>query len=354
MGKYILVINPGSTSTKIAVYKDRLSLFEEKLTHSLEQLRTASWEKQKELRKKEILQRLENHQFSLQKLSAIAARGGLIKPVKSGTYLINQQMIEDLKEAKRGNHASNLGAIIAKEIAEKLNIAAFIVDPVVVDEMEDIYRLSGMPILERTSIFHALNHKATARRYAKEQGKRYENINLIVCHLGGGITVGAHQKGRVIDVNNALDGDGPMSPERSGSVPIGPLYRLILSGKYSFDEIRQMNVGSGGLVAYLGTNNAQEVIERIKQGDQYAKTVIDAMIAQIAKEIGAAATVLKGDFEAILITGGLANESYIIDRLKKRIAFLGPIHIYPGENEMEALALGVLQVLNGEVSAYIY
>lgn len=351
---HILVINPGSTSTKIAVFKNKHVLFEEKLIHSINERTPLTLNEQKNLRKIQILECLNKHNFPLNQLSAIGARGGLLNPVESGTYLIDHRMVAFLKEAKRGYHASNLGAIIAKEIAESLNIAAFIVDPVVVDEMEDIYRISGIPHLERTSIFHALNHKATARRFAREQGKRYEDLNLIVAHLGGGITVGVHKKGRVIDVNNALDGDGPMSPERSGSVPIGPLYRLAFSGQYTLEEIQRMNIGEGGLVGYLGTNDAREVVQRIEEGDEYATLVYEAMIAQIAKEIGAATTVVEGQFDAILITGGLAYEPYLINRLKKRISFLGPIHVYPGENEMEALALGVLRVLTCEESAKLY
>ncbi|MDD4212543.1 MAG: butyrate kinase, partial [Bacilli bacterium] len=301
-----------------------------------------------EFRKQMILDFLNENKFDMKLLDAICGRGGINRPLASGTYLVNDLMIHELKEAIRGEHASNLGSILASEIANPLGIPAYTVDPVVVDEMEDIARISGMPLIQRQSIFHALNHKAIARRVSRDVGKRYEDLNLLLVHMGGGISIGVHRKGRVIDVNDALDGDGPMSPERSGTVPLGPLYKMCFSGKYSLQEITRMNYGKGGLVAYLGSSDAREVVKRIEAGDKYAKLVYDAMIYQIAKEIGAASTVLCGEVDYIILTGGLAYEPYLTTELPKRIKFIAPILIYPGENEMLSLAQGAMRVLNGQ------
>jgi butyrate kinase len=278
----------------------------------------------------------------------------MLKPIPSGTYLVNEEMINDLKNLKYGAHASNLGALIAVEIAKPLNIPSFIVDPVAVDEYEDIARISGMPMIERVSIFHALNQKAIARMVAKDHNKKYEDMNLLVVHMGGGISIGAHHKGRVIDVNSALDGDGPMTPERSGSVPIGPLTKLCFSGKYTYEEIRRLNYGQGGLSAYLNTNDARIITKRIKEGDTYAKAIFDAMIYQIAKEIGAYATVLKGQVDFIVLTGGLAYQEYLVDSLKERILWIAPVLTYPGEDELLALAQGALRVITKEENPKTY
>lgn len=355
MGKSILIINPGSTSTKIAVYEDDKQVFEEKISHSVEELKPfPNIISQFEFRKNLVLETLKARNFDITKLDAVCGRGGMLRPLESGTYLVNERMIQDVYEAKRGEHASNLGCIIAHEIAKELNIPAFIVDPVSVDEMEDIARISGHPLFERQCIFHALNHKATARKVAKDVGKKYEDMNLIIAHLGGGISVACHRKGRVIDVNNALDGDGPMSPERSGTVPLGPLYKLCFSGQYTLQDIKRMNYGQGGLVAYLGTNNAKEIVKRIENGDKYAELIMDAMIYQIAKEIGACSTVFYGDVDYIVLTGGLAYEPYITSRIIERVKFIADVLVYPGEDELQALALGALRVLNGEEEAKIY
>jgi butyrate kinase len=355
VSKYVLVINPGSTSTKIAVYNDEKLVFEHKIDHPTEDIQKfPSIVSQFAFRKEVILKAVEHNNFDIKQLSAVCGRGGMLKPIESGTYLVNEPMLHDLNLAKRGEHASNLGAILARDIADDLNIPAFIVDPVAVDEMNDIARISGNPKIERDSLFHALNQKAIARQVAKDKGVPYEELNLIVAHLGGGISVAAHQKGRVIDVNNALDGDGPMSPERSGTVPLGPLYKMCYSGEYTLDQIKRMNYGKGGLVAYLGTNDARQVVERIKSGDEKAKLVYDAMIYQIAKEIGATATVLKGQFDYIVITGGIAYDEYLITELKGRIGFLGEVLVYPGENECLSLAQGALRVLYEVESAKIY
>ncbi|MBC7194519.1 MAG: butyrate kinase, partial [Caldisericia bacterium] len=287
-------------------------------------------------------------------ISCIVGRGGLIKPVESGTYIINEKMIEDLKEAKRGEHASNLGAIIAYEIAKELKIPAYIVDPVVVDEMDDVARISGLKGIERKSIFHALNQKAVARRAAKDLGKKYEDVNLIVVHLGGGISVGAHRKGRVVDVNNALNGDGPFAPERAGGLPTQDLVDLCFSGKYTFDEMKKKLAGEGGLVSHLGTNDAREVEKRIENGDSYARLVYEAMAYQVSRTIGEMAAVLKGEIDAIVITGGIAYSKMLVDWIRERVSFLGKILVYPGEDEMEALALGALRVLRKEEEPKIY
>lgn len=349
MGKYILAINPGSTSTKIAVYIDDRLVFDCNIAHPtdvIQQYRNIY--SQYEFRKKVILQAINDNDFDLHLLNGVCGRGGMLKALESGTYLVNQQMLDDLKAAKRGEHASNLGAIIAYEIAKELHIPAFIVDPVSVDEMDDLARISGMPKIERRSFFHALNQKAIARQVAKDQGKKYEELNLIVVHLGGGISVGVHQKGRVIDVNDGLDGDGPMSPERSGTVPLGPLYKMCFSGEYTLEQIKRMNYGQGGLVAYLGTNDAREVVRKINEGDKYAQLIYDALIYQVAKEIGACSTVLKGDVDFIALTGGLAYEKYLISNLTNRVSFITEVLVYPGENELLSLAQGAQRVLNNE------
>jgi butyrate kinase len=263
-------------------------------------------------------------------------------------------MLEDLRIGVLGEHASNLGGILAYEIAREINGKAFIVDPVVVDELQDIARISGIKEIERVSIFHALNQKAVARRHAKSIGKRYEELNLVVVHLGGGISVGAHEKGRVIDVPNALDGEGPFSPERSGSLPVASLVRLCFSGKYSIKDMKKMIKGYGGLASYLGTNDAREVRKRIEEGDKYAELIYSAMAYQVAKEIGSAATVLKGNVDAIILTGGIAYCELFTSWVAERVKFISAIIIYPGEDELTALAEGGLRVLRGEEASKSY
>ena len=257
-------------------------------------------------------------------------------------------MLEDLKIGVQGEHASNLGGIIAHEIAEEIGVKSYIVDPTVVDELEDVARISGLKDIERRSIFHALNHKAVARRHAKSQGKNYEDMNLIVVHLGGGVSVGAHKKGRVVEVANALDGEGPFSPERSGSLPVGDLVKLCYSGKYTHDEMKKLIKGEGGIVSYLGTNSTIEVSQRVKEGDKYAELIYYAMAYQVAKEIGACAAVLKGDVEAILLTGGIAHDEQFTNWIEEKVKFIAPVYVYPGEDELAALAQGGLRVLRGE------
>ncbi len=351
----ILAINPGSTSTKIAIYDNEKEVFETTLRHSNEEIE--QYDKiadQYDFRKDVILKVLSENEINLTKLSAVVGRGGLLKPIKGGTYAVNDTMIEDLKVGVLGEHASNLGGMIANEIAVQLNIPAFIVDPVVVDEMTEIARVSGMPDIQRASIFHALNQKAVARRYAGEQNKKYEDLNLIVAHMGGGVSVGAHEKGRVVDVNNALDGEGPFSPERAGGLPVGDLAKMCYSGKYTHADIKKKIKGKGGIVAYLGTNDGREVVKMIEEGDEKAKLVFEAMAYQIAKEIGSCAAVLKGRVDAIILTGGLAYGEMLTDWIKERVAFISEVVIYPGEDEMSALALGGLRVLKGEETAQEY
>lgn len=351
----LLTINPGSTSTKIAIYDNEKPVLVETIRHSTEELAPyGSIFEQYEFRKNVILETLNEKGINITKLNAVVGRGGLLKPIPGGTYAVNQAMIKDLEKGVLGEHASNLGGMIANEIASQLNIPSFIVDPVVVDEMEDVARISGMPEIERKSIFHALNQKAVARRAAKDMGKEYNQVNFIVAHLGGGISVGAHQKGRVIDVNNALDGEGPFSPERSGGLPVGDLAKLCFSGKYSHGEIKKMITGKGGLVAYLGTNDGRDVTKMISEGNKEAELVFEAMAYQVAKEIGSCAAVLSGNVDAILITGGLAYGETLVNWIKKRVEFISQVLVYPGEDEMIALAEGGLRVLRGEEKAQEY
>lgn len=351
----ILTINPGSTSTKIAIFDNDKPVFETNLTHPNEEIeKYAMIIDQYDFRKKVILDTLNEAGINLQKLDGVVGRGGLLKPIKGGTYAVNEQMLADLRAGLMGEHASNLGGIIANEIATQLNIPAFIVDPVVVDELQDVARISGMPEIDRKSIFHALNQKATARRAAGDLGKKYEDCKLIVAHLGGGISVGAHEGGRVIDVNNALDGEGPFSPERTGGLPVGDLAKMCFSGKYTHNDIKKKIKGNGGLVAYLNTNDGRVVQQMIDNGDQQAELVFKAMAYQVAKEIGSCAAVLKGNVDGIILTGGIAYNKTFVQWITDHVSFIGKMFIYPGEGEMEALAEGGLRVLKGEEAAQIY
>lgn len=354
----ILAINPGSTSTKIAVYEDLNPIFVDTIRHNVEDLENfPTITDQYNFRKDFIISAIEHNGISVNDLDVIVGRGGLLKPIPGGVYEVNDLMIEDLKIGIQGEHASNLGGILAKEIAHSTSkkIPALIVDPVVVDELEEIARYSGRPELPRISIFHALNQKAVARRYAKENNKPYNTLNLVIAHLGGGITIGAHKQGRVVDVNNGLDGEGPFSPERSGSLPVGGLAKLCFSGKYTLPQIRKMITGSGGLVAYLGTNDAKKVEEMAyEQKDEKARQIFEAMAYQIAKDIGAAAVVLSGKVDAILITGGIAYSKKLIQLIKDRVEFIAPICVYPGEDEMQALAEGAYYALIGELEIKQY
>lgn len=355
MSYKLLIINPGSTSTKIGVYEDENKILDETLRHSSEEIGGYnSIYEQFEFRKNVILEVLKEHSIDINTLSAVVGRGGLLKPIEGGTYSVNEAMLEDLKVGVLGQHASNLGGIIANEIAKGLNIPAFIVDPVVVDEMEEVARISGAPEIERISIFHALNQKAVAKRYAKDVNKKYEELNVIVAHMGGGVSVGAHKAGKVVDVNNALDGEGPFSPERSGGLPVGDLVKLCFSGKYTYDEIKKMINGKGGFVAHYNTNDARVVAQAMREGDKKAELLLKAMAYQIAKEIGKCAAVLYGKVDAILLTGGIAYGKEITDFIKERVEFIAPVVVYPGEDELLALAQGGLRVLKGEEKAKEY
>ncbi len=356
-GKWrILVINPGSTSTKIAVFDDETEVFSTTLRHSTEELSPyPDIASQFEFRKKVILIELAKHNITPNDLDAIVGRGGLLYPMAGGTYAVNNIMLEHLQKGVQGQHASNLGGLLAASISHDAHdTPAFIVDPVVVDEMEPIAKLSGHPLLPRRSIFHALNQKAVARKAAKMLGKPYEELNLILVHMGGGISVGAHKYGKVIDVNNALDGDGPFAPERSGSLPVGDLAKLCFSGKYTLPQVMDMIRGKGGVVAYLGSNNMLEIQKRASAGDAECALILDGLIYQVSKEIGVCAVVLRGHVDAIVLTGGLAFNESICAEISNYISWIGKIIILAGEEEMEALAHGGLRVLNGEEDAKIY
>jgi len=347
----ILAINPGSTSTKIAVFRNNKNVFLKNIKHSAEDIaKFKTIADQFGFRKEIILDELKQAGIDVNKISAVVGRGGLLKPIESGVYEVNEAMKNDLRNSIMGEHASNLGALIADDIARSLPSArAFIADPVVVDEMEEVARISGHPKFKRISIFHALNQKAIARLHAKSIDKKYEDLNLIIAHLGGGISVGAHKKGRVIDVNNALDGEGPFSPERAGTVPAGQLAKLCFSGEVTYDEVKKMLTGKGGLVAHAGTNDAYEIELKSRSGDAKAKLLQDAMAYNIAKYIGSMAAVLKGEVDAIILTGGIAHNPDLVEYIKSMVGFIAPVAVYPGEDEMQALAMNGLMVLKGEV-----
>lgn len=355
MEKMILVINPGSTSTKLGLFKGLEEIFVENISHNAEELKDyKNITDQKDLRLSYILDFLEEKGVELDHLSAVVGRGGLLKPIPGGTYKVNEKMIEDLNKGIQGEHASNLGGILAKSIADKVNIPSYIVDPVVVDELQDVARLSGLPEIERASIFHALNQKAVARKYAKDNNKKYKNSNLIVAHLGGGISVGIHKDGKVIDVNNALSGEGPFSPNRSGGLPSFDLFEMCYDDNYSYEEIKKKLVGKGGVVAYLGTNDMIEVEDKVENGDKKAELVFKTMAYQTAKEIASLAPVTNGKIDAIILTGGIAYSDYFVEKIRDSVGFIAPIVIYPGEEELKALAAGAKRVLNGEEEAKVY
>lgn len=350
----ILVINPGSTSTKIAVYDDEQPVLLRTLRHSVAEL--ARYERivdQREFRRDLVISELArlNIPFCF---DAIIGRGGLAKPLSGGVYEVDAQMCRDMYSSQR-QHVCNLGCMIAYELAQRLpDCRAYIADPVVVDEMDDIARISGSPLMPRVPVWHALNQRAIGRRFARENGRRYEELNLIICHMGGGISIAAHRHGRAVDANNGLDGEGPFSPERAGSLPPADLIRLCYSGRYTEEQLLKRISGQAGLAAHLGTTDVKEIIGRIADGDSHAELVLDAMIYQTAKCIAAEGAVLCGEIDAILVTGGMAHSDYITARLRRRISFLAPVHIYPGEDEMQALALNALAVLRGTREAKAY
>ncbi|CUQ25822.1 butyrate kinase [Clostridium baratii] len=355
MSYKLLIINPGSTSTKIGVYEDEREILEETLRHSSDEIgKYPTIVDQLDFRKDVILKVLEEKNFDIKTLNAVVGRGGMLKPIPGGTYEVTDDLVADLKKGVQGQHASNLGGILAKEIGNELNVPSFIVDPVVVDELEEVARISGVPELPRKSKFHALNQKAVAKRFGKESGKGYENLNLIVTHMGGGVSVGAHKKGKVVDVNNALDGDGPFSPERAGGVPVGDLVKMCFSGKYSEKEVYSKLVGKGGCVAYLNTNDFRDVLKLSEEGNKEAQLIYDAFIYQVAKEIGAMATVLEGNVDKIILTGGMAYSEKVVGDITKRVGWISEVKTYPGEDELLALAQGAIRVLDGEEKAKEY
>ncbi|HLO57622.1 MAG TPA: butyrate kinase [Bacteroidales bacterium] len=356
MNHKILAINPGSTSTKIAVYHNAKPIFLKSIIHDPQQLKQYKRiSDQYEFRKSIVLDELRASQLNIDMIEVIVGRGGLVRPIESGVYYVNERLRQDLLEGVMGEHASNLGGLIAYDIAKDLpKCRAFIADPVVVDELQDVARIAGHPMFQRYSIFHALNQKATARAYSRLMNRKYEELNIVIAHLGGGISVGAHRKGKVIDVNQALDGEGPFSPERSGTLPSGALAKLCFSGKYNLEQIKKMITGEGGYVAYMGTNSAYEVELLAQDGDDKARLIQDAMSYQIGKEIASMCAVLHGDVDAIILTGGISHNPMVVEYIKKMVSFIAPVVIYPGEDEMHALAMNGLMVLKGEIKPREY
>lgn len=350
----VLVINTGSTSTKIAIYEGNNPLMVETLSHPTDELkRFGSVMEQQDWRKQIILDSLQQHNIELNSLSAVMGRGGLLHPIEGGVYEVNERMIADLK-SYTPQHASNLSAIIADSIAQICGVGAYIADPPVVDERMPVAKICGSKHIQSRSIFHALNQKATARLYAEEIGQCYEELNLVVAHMGGGISVAAHRKGLVIDVNNALDGDGPIAPERAGSLPAGDLINLCFSGKYTHKEVVSLLVGNAGLVSLTGCNSVKELCSRAEEGDKEAKMAIDAMCYTTAKSIGAMATALQGQVDAIVLTGGIAHSRYVVESISAHCRYIAPIAVYAGENELDALAMNAMRVLRGECQAKQY
>lgn len=345
----LLIMNPGSTSTKIAVFENETPVFVTTLKHSADEIKAfpTIWD-QYEYRKSAILEEVQSRGFKISDFNAIVSRGGLFRAITGGTYMINQEMLDDARSGLFGNHVCSVGCQIAFDLGKEIGVPALTVDPPTSDELCDEARFSGIPQISRKSSYHALNQKAIARKVSKDLDKAYSELKAIVVHLGGGISIGAHCLGKVIDVNNALDGDGPFSPERAGGLPTSDLIKLCFSGQYSETEMLKLMNGRGGLVAYLGTTDGIEIDHRISQGDEKALQVINALAYQVAKEIGVAAAVLKGDVEVIALTGGLANWKKLVELISERVRFIAPIKLYPGEDEMGSLALGAIRVLRGE------
>ena len=349
MTQLILAINPGSTSTKIAVFDGQNEIFTDTLRHSNEELEGYLYVvDQFDFRKNTIIDAIKKRGIALKDIKIVVGRGGLMRPISSGVYRVNDAMIEDLKGFRFGEHASNLGGLIAADLAKEIpGCEAYIADPVVVDELEDIARVTGHPLFKKISIFHALNQKAVAKRFSQSQGKPYEELNLIVVHLGGGVSVGAHKGGKVVDVNNALNGEGPFSPERTGTVPALQLAELCFLGNYTFDQIRKIIAGAGGVVAHLGTNSFIEVQERVGKGDKEAKLIFDAFAYNIAKEIASKAVIFKGQVDSIILTGGIAYSKELTKDIEEMVSFIAPVTVIPGEDEMSALAMNGYGVLTG-------
>ncbi|GAB1415619.1 butyrate kinase [Paludibacter sp.] len=352
----ILTINPGSTSTKIAVFQNETEVISCTVKHNVQTLNEFKHIiDQFEFRLQHILNYLEENNINLSEINAIVGRGGFLRPLQSGIYEVNDTMLNDLIECLNGEHASNLGAVLAFEIASRIkNCKAFIVDPVVVDELQDVARISGLPQFPRRSTLHALNHKAMGRKYAEEIGSDYNQLNLVIAHLGGGISVAAHRKGKAIDTNQALDGFGPFSPERAGTMDAGALIRVIYAGIYKQEEIQSLLVGRGGLVAHLGTNDVKVAYKLAQQGDLHARIILEAMAYGVGKEIGSMLAVLEGKADAVILTGGMAHNELIVNYITKMIHPMCKVIVYPGEDEMMSLAQAGLRVLKGEEESKQY
>ncbi|HWQ61746.1 MAG TPA: butyrate kinase [Negativicutes bacterium] len=350
----ILAINPGATSTKVAVFEGDKPLFKKTVEHHGDDLKGfIRVFDQEGYRLDLILRTLAEAGIALDSLNATVGRGGLMKPLVSGTYEVNDLMVDDLKNRPQGEHASNLGAALALDIGRKLSVPAYIVDPVSVDEMEDVARISGLPELPRVSLVHALNHKAVARKVAKEKGRRYEDLNLVLAHLGSGISIAAHRKGRMVDVSNGKD-EGAFATDRCAGLPSTTLIKLCYSGKYGEQELQRLVMGAGGLYAYIGTRDVREAEKRAAEGDAQADLVLDALAYQVSKVIGEMAAVLEGDIDYIVLTGGIAYSQRITAAITRRVKFIAPVVVSPGEEEMESLAMGALRVLRGEEQAKVY
>jgi len=346
----ILSVNPGSTSTKFAVYEDEKLVCLHTIRHSADDLKSfKSLLEQHEFRKNLMVDYLAKDGIDITELSAVVGRGGLVRPLESGVYSVNDKYVDDLKTRYSAEHASNLGGVIAREIAETIpGCLALIADPVVVDEYQDVARISGLPQIPRRSMFHALNHKAIARKYAAANGTAYEKLNLVIAHMGGGISVAAHRLGKVVDSNQGLDGYGPFSPERAGTLDAGQLVDMCFEGKYTHDEIRKLLVGNGGLMAHLGINDTKVILQMVESGDKKARLVLEALAYNVAKEIGAMLAVLHGEADAVILTGGIAYSKFVVEYIKKMISPIIKVTVYPGEDEMESLAMSGLRVLRGE------
>lgn len=349
MNYRLLIINMGSTSTKVGVYSNETAVWTQTITHSREEIsKYLHFMDQYDYRLQEIMNLLDEKGEKMENFHAIVSRGGTIQPVSGGTYTITEKMLEDSQSGKFGDHPCNIGGQIAFDLAKKYNCLALTVDPPVCNQMcsEAVY--SGLPEIDRLASFQALNHRATARKYCRDHQIAYQDVNLIVAHMGGGITVAAHEKGKIIDVNNGLAGDGPFALERSGDLPVGDLIKLCYSGQYSLDEMLRHVNGRGGMVAYLGIVDGKEVQSRIDAGDQKAEAVTKAMAYQVSKEIGAIAAAMKGNVDAIVLTAGLGYWDYFVNLIRERVSFIAPVAVYAGENELESLALGALRVFNHE------
>lgn len=357
MKNYVLAINPGSTSTKIAVYNldDNQEIFTEVIRHAVEEI--SSYDRisdQKDFRKDLILQVMTQYNIKIENLTAVVGRGGLLQPILGGTYQVNDKMLKDLTDERYSSHASNLGAILANEIANQANVNAYIVDPVVVDELADVARISGLAGIERRSVLHALNQKAVARAVLNEKGLDYESAKVIVVHMGGGISMAAHNRGKMIDIVNGLDGEGPYTPERTGSLPLYSFAQYIIDNKLDMAQIKRKLAGEGGLYSYLGETDLRNIVAKMNSGDEDSHKYLLGLIYQIAKGVGEMAVVLHGEIDQIILTGGVAYNDFITQGITDYVDWIAPVAVYPGEMEMVALYQGVKRVLKNQEVAKVY